>query len=64
MSVVGRGGGTLVPSRRNSPAAASIVAAPATNSSAPVATSNRQSMPKERRVTNRSAANANSSAPR
>jgi hypothetical protein len=64
MRVVGCDGGTLVPSRRNSPAAASIIAAPATNSSAPVATSNRQSMPKERRVTNRSAASPNSSAPR
>lgn len=39
------------------------IAVPATNSSAPVTTSNRQSIPNERWMTNRSAANPNSSAP-
>src|SRR5690348_9074467 len=60
MRVVGRDGGMLVPSRRNSRAAASIVTAPATTSSVPVATRNHQSMLSERKGTNRSAANPSS----
>ena len=56
MRVVGCDGGMLVPSRRNSGAAKSIITALATNSGTPVATSNHQSMPKKHWVTNRSAA--------